>query len=98
MAQDFYFLLMPGFSAIGFISALEPLRVANRFGGELYRWHVLSADGGAVQASNGMSVNADAALESLKKARPCWWWQALNRCSSPRRPCSNGCVALIMKA
>ncbi|PYD94730.1 GlxA family transcriptional regulator [Pseudomonas syringae pv. pisi] len=67
MAQDFYFLLMPGFSAIGFISALEPLRVANRFGGELYRWHVLSADGGAVQASNGMSVNADAALESLKK-------------------------------
>ena len=43
MAQDFYFLLMPGFSAIGFISALEPLRVANRFGGELYRWHVLSA-------------------------------------------------------
>jgi AraC family carnitine catabolism transcriptional activator len=33
----------------------------------LYRWHVLSADGGAVLASNGMSVNADAALEPLKK-------------------------------
>src|SRR5450830_2016384 len=67
MSQDFYFLLMPGFSAMGFISALEPLRVANRFRGELYRWHVLSADGGAVLASNGMSVNADAALEPLKK-------------------------------
>ena len=67
MSQDFYFLLMPGFSAIGFISALEPLRVANRFRGELYRWHILSADGGAVLASNGMSVNADAALEPLKK-------------------------------
>lgn len=67
MSQDFFFLLMPGFSAIGFISALEPLRVANRFRGELYRWHVLSADGGAVLASNGMSVNADAALEPLKK-------------------------------
>ena len=67
MSQDFYFLLMPGFSAIGFISALEPLRVANRFRGELYRWHVLSADGGAVLASNGMSVNADAGLEPLKK-------------------------------
>ena len=51
MSQDFYFLLMPGFSAIGFISAIEPLRVANRFRGELYRWHVLSADGGAVLAS-----------------------------------------------
>lgn len=67
MSQDVYFLLMPGFSAMGFISALEPLRVANRFRGELYRWHVLSADGGAVLASNGMSVNADAALEPLKK-------------------------------
>lgn len=66
MPQNFYFLLMPGFSAIGFISALEPLRVANRFRGELYRWHVLSVDGGAVLASNGMSVNADAALDSLK--------------------------------
>ena len=41
--------------------------MANRFRGELYRWHVLSADGGAVLASNGMSVNADAALEPLKK-------------------------------
>ncbi len=67
MSQDFYFLLLPGFSAIGFISAIEPLRVANRFRGELYRWHVLSIDGGAVLASNGMSVNADAALEPLKK-------------------------------
>ncbi|OBZ24831.1 AraC family transcriptional regulator [Pseudomonas protegens] len=72
MSQDFYFLLMPGFSAIGFISAIEPLRVANRFRGELYRWHVLSADGGAVLASNGMSVNVDAALEPLKKGATLW--------------------------
>jgi AraC family transcriptional regulator, carnitine catabolism transcriptional activator len=72
MSQDFYFLLLPGFSAIGFISAIEPLRVANRFRGELYRWHVLSADGGAVLASNGMSVNADAALEPLKKGATLW--------------------------
>ncbi|MCK9817470.1 hypothetical protein M1B35_25890 [Pseudomonas sp. MAFF 302046] len=72
MSQDFYFLLMPGFSAIGFISAIEPLRVANRFRGELYRWHVLSCDGGAVLASNGMSVNADAALEPLKKGATLW--------------------------
>lgn len=68
MSQDFHFLLMPGFSMMGFVSAIEPLRVANRFGGELYRWHVLSIDGGPVIASNGMSVNADAALEPLKKA------------------------------
>ena len=72
MSQDYYFLLMPGFSVMGFVSAVEPLRVANRFGGELYRWHVLSADGGAVIASNGMSVNADAALEPLKKGATLW--------------------------
>ncbi|WP_158152887.1 GlxA family transcriptional regulator [Pseudomonas sp.] len=65
MSQDYHFLLLPGFSAIGFISAVEPLRVANRFRGELYRWHVLSLDGGPVLASNGMSVNADGALQAL---------------------------------
>lgn len=62
------FLLLPGFSAMGFISALEPLRVANRFGGQLYRWQVLSFDGAAVQASNGMSVNADLALSETVEA------------------------------
>jgi len=72
MPQDFYFLLLPGFSVMGFVSAVEPLRVANRFGGEAYRWHVLSVDGGAVIASNGMSVNADAALEPLKRGATLW--------------------------
>lgn len=67
MPQCFHFLLLPGFSAMGFISAIEPLRVANRFRGELYRWQVLSLDGGPVAASNGMSVNADAALLTLGK-------------------------------
>ena len=66
MAQDFYFLLLPGFSSMGFISALEPLRVANRFRGELYRWHVLCCGGGAVLASNGMSVNAEGGFEALE--------------------------------
>lgn len=67
MSQDFWFLLLPGFSVMGFVSAVEPLRVANRFHADLYRWHVLSADGGPVLASNGMSVNSDGALEPLKK-------------------------------
>ena len=62
MMETIAFLLIPGFSAMGFISAVEPLRVANRFGGQLYRWQVLSLDGQAVLASNGMSVNVDAAL------------------------------------
>lgn len=67
MPETIQFLLLPGFSALGFISAVEPLRVANRFRGALYRWQVLSLDGGPVQASNGMSVNADQALSDRER-------------------------------
>ncbi|WP_394788350.1 GlxA family transcriptional regulator [Rhodoferax sp.] len=66
--EDIYFLLLPEFSVMGFVSALEPLRVANRFGGTLYRWHILSADGGAVTASNGMSLNAEGGFEAITQA------------------------------
>lgn len=61
MPEDISFLLLPGFSAIGFMSAVEPLRVANRLRGELYRWHILSVDGAPVAASNGITLNAEAA-------------------------------------
>ncbi|WP_433706053.1 GlxA family transcriptional regulator [Paraburkholderia sacchari] len=62
MPQDISFLLLPGFSALGFMSAIEPLRVANRFRENLYRWHILSVDGAPVAASNGISLNAEAAF------------------------------------
>lgn len=65
MPEVFHVLLLPGFSALGFISAIEPLRVANRFQAGRYEWRVLSLDGGPVTASNGMSVNADAGLQPL---------------------------------
>ncbi|MFP6851481.1 MAG: GlxA family transcriptional regulator [Pseudomonas sp.] len=63
MPQTFCFLLLPGFSMMGLMSAIEPLRVANRFSGVLYRWQLLSLDGAAVAASNGMSLNVEAGLE-----------------------------------
>jgi len=66
--EDFYFLLLPEFSSIGFMSAIEPLRVANRFRGALYRWHILSVDGGPVCASNGISLNAESALADVQSA------------------------------
>jgi AraC family transcriptional regulator, carnitine catabolism transcriptional activator len=69
MPKDFHFLLLPGFSSIGFMSAIEPLRVANRFAGELYRWHILSTDGGPVAASNDISLNAEGAFDSATDAR-----------------------------
>ena len=57
-----HFLLLPAFSVMGFVSAIEPLRVANRFRPDSYRWQLLTPDGSPVLASNGMSLNADAAL------------------------------------
>lgn len=54
------FLLMPLFSMMAFVSAVEPLRAANRMAGrQLYRWEVLSRDGKPVIASNNMSLAAD---------------------------------------
>ncbi|MFM0737296.1 GlxA family transcriptional regulator [Paraburkholderia xenovorans] len=69
MPEDMSFLLLPGYSAIGFMSAVEPLRVANRFRGELYRWRILSVDGAPVAASNGISINADAAIGDVESSQ-----------------------------
>ncbi|MBP6853763.1 MAG: GlxA family transcriptional regulator [Rhodoferax sp.] len=60
--QEVHFLLLPEFSVMCFVSAIEPLRVANRFRPGSYRWHILSLDGGPVVASNNMSINAEAAF------------------------------------
>lgn len=60
--QEIHFLLLPEFSVMCFVSAIEPLRVANRFRPGSYRWHILSLDGGPVLASNGMSINAGGAF------------------------------------
>jgi AraC family carnitine catabolism transcriptional activator len=61
---DIVFLLVPRFSMIALYSALEPLRVANRFGGELFRWRFCSLDGEAITASNGIPVSVDGAIGS----------------------------------
>ena len=65
MTQAFHFLLLPGFSALGCMSAIEPLRVANRFQPQLYRWHLLSVDGNSVAASNGVPFAVDAAFAQI---------------------------------
>ena len=57
------FLVVPDFSMIAFTSAVEPLRLANRASGRtLYEWRVMSQDGEAVSASNGVSISPDSAL------------------------------------
>ena len=62
MPRLVHFLLLPEFSMMGFVSAIEPLRVANRFRANSYQWKILSVAGEPVVASNGMSLNADGPL------------------------------------
>ena len=60
--------LVPRFSMLTLFCLLEPLRVANRFGRDLFAWRLLSADGDAVVASNGVRIDVDGALASLEDA------------------------------
>lgn len=62
------FFLPDTFAMIPFVSAIEPLRVANRLVGKsLYRWSILSRDGESAMACNGMTQKADYALKALPK-------------------------------
>lgn len=61
--RSFAFLLVPEFSMMPFVAAVEPLRVANRMrGAELYGWTTVSLGGGPVVASNGTQVQVDGTL------------------------------------
>ncbi|MGB8712938.1 MAG: helix-turn-helix domain-containing protein [Onishia taeanensis] len=57
--------LVPRFSMLTLFCLLEPLRVANRFGRDLFAWRLLSSDGQAVVASNGVRIDVDGRLDSL---------------------------------
>ena len=49
------FYLVPRFSMMAFSSAVEVLRMANQLSGQpLYTWTLVSSDGRAVEASNGL--------------------------------------------
>jgi transcriptional regulator GlxA family with amidase domain len=62
------FLLMPQFSMMAFSAALEPLRSANRLTEcNLFEWQLVSADGKAVTASNGISIAVDRPIADVQK-------------------------------
>lgn len=59
------FLLIDAFSMLSVASAIEPLRGANRLlDRTAYAWRLISHDGQPVEASNGMTVATDGALNS----------------------------------
>jgi len=60
--SHFAFLPLNNFTMIAFSNAIEVLRMANYLEDKtLYRWSVISSEGGQVCASNGLSVNASRA-------------------------------------
>ena len=57
------FLLLPAFSMMCLLSAVEPLRGANRtLGRRAYAWRFLSVDGRPVEASNGIPIATAAGI------------------------------------
>ncbi len=67
--RHYVFLLIPGFSMLGFTCALEALSLANRHpsGKQYYDWTLLSANGRPAQAWNGVTVEVDGGLEELHR-------------------------------
>ena len=64
--QTIGFALVDNFSMIAFVSALEPLRLANRVSGRpLFAWKLYSRDGRPVSASNGLSIPVDGAFPDV---------------------------------
>lgn len=60
------FLLVREFSMMSVVSAVEPLRAANRLGGHRnYAWRFYSGDGAPIAASNGMIVNVSGGLSDI---------------------------------
>ena len=56
--SHFAFMPLPNFTMIAFTNAIEVLRMANYLTGQpLYRWSIVSPEGGPVVASNGLSVD-----------------------------------------
>ncbi|WP_232072154.1 GlxA family transcriptional regulator [Paraburkholderia pallida] len=54
----FAFMPLPNFTMIAFTNAIEVLRMANYLSGQpLYRWSIISPQGGQVMASNGLSID-----------------------------------------
>ena len=59
-------LLLEQFAMIAFTSTLEPLREANSvLGRRAFDWTVVSHDGRAVTASNGLSLNVDGSIHNV---------------------------------
>jgi transcriptional regulator GlxA family with amidase domain len=67
--KSYAFLLLPGFSTLGFSCALDALSLANHHPSKqvFYRWRLLSETGASVGAYNGVKIEVDDALTPLER-------------------------------
>ncbi len=64
------FYLLDTFAMLPFISALEPLRAANRYSGKnLFSWHFYGQSGQPALCNNGMQVAVEASLADADTAQ-----------------------------
>ncbi|PID36973.1 MAG: AraC family transcriptional regulator [Rhodobacterales bacterium] len=65
--REFAFLLLPGFSLLGFAGAVEVLRLSNaHLGRAAYGWRRVALEGDTAQAACGTCVAVDAALNHTR--------------------------------
>ena len=68
MPFRFGFFLMPNFTLIGLGSAVDPLRIANSVvNRKIYEFIIISITGGAVESSDGISIQADCSIEQCPR-------------------------------
>lgn len=60
------FVLFPRFAMMALASAIEPLRIANRYLQTPYVWKLLSLDGGAVTDDNGISIQTHGSIHDVQ--------------------------------
>ncbi len=67
--EEFGFLLIPEFPIYALILITEILRVANQNAGRrLFDWHLISVDGGPVNAGSGMPISPDLSIAEVSSA------------------------------
>jgi len=63
-----HFLLFPRFQLLGYVLAIETLRIANKVAGEkLFTWKTLSAGSLPVAASNGVEIKPDCKIGAANR-------------------------------
>lgn len=93
-AKDLHFLLLPKLTMLAFASAVDVLRVANQVTNkELYRWFVMTEDGGPIACSNGLKITPDHGLTTLHRGSMTFVCSGIE----PSKTCSPAALAWIRR-